>query len=56
MIQTIFVTHLHLPLYVRLMQLFGFAYLGPFGHFFHMLLDKVFKGKRDPKTVAKKVS
>ena len=37
------------------MQLFGFAYLGPFGHFFHMLLDKFFKGKRDPKTVAKKV-
>ncbi|XP_074272003.1 peroxisomal membrane protein PMP22-like [Silene latifolia] len=35
--------------------LFGCAYLGPFGHFFHMLLDKIFKGKKDPKTVAKKV-
>ncbi|KAL2931326.1 Peroxisomal membrane protein PMP22 [Bienertia sinuspersici] len=37
------------------LYLFGFAYLGPFGHFFHMLLDKVFKGKKDSKTVAKKV-
>lgn len=35
--------------------LFGFAYLGPFGHFLHTTLDKIFKGKRDPKTVAKKV-
>uniref|UniRef100_A0A5B6YP68 Putative Peroxisomal membrane protein n=1 Tax=Davidia involucrata TaxID=16924 RepID=A0A5B6YP68_DAVIN len=35
--------------------LFGFAYLGPFGHFFHILLDKLFKGKKDSKTVAKKV-
>lgn len=34
---------------------FGFAYLGPFGHFFHLLLDKLFKGKKDSKTVAKKV-
>lgn len=35
--------------------LFGAAYLGPFGHFFHILLDNIFKGKRDSKTVAKKV-
>ncbi|KAA8515526.1 hypothetical protein F0562_018863 [Nyssa sinensis] len=35
--------------------LFGFAYLGPFGHFFHILLDKISKGKKDSKTVAKKV-
>ncbi|EPS74437.1 hypothetical protein M569_00319, partial [Genlisea aurea] len=35
--------------------LFGAAYLGPFGHFFHILLDKLFKGKKDTKTVAKKV-
>ncbi|CAH9063247.1 unnamed protein product [Cuscuta europaea] len=35
--------------------LFGFAYLGPFGHFLHILLDKIFKGKKDPKTAAKKV-
>ncbi|XP_057471286.1 peroxisomal membrane protein PMP22 [Actinidia eriantha] len=34
---------------------FGVAYLGPFGHFLHMLLDKLFKGKKDTKTVAKKV-
>ncbi|KAJ4838752.1 Peroxisomal membrane protein pmp22 [Turnera subulata] len=36
--------------------LFGFAYLGPFGHFLHILLDKIFKGKKDTKTVAKKVT
>ncbi|XP_052622643.1 uncharacterized protein LOC122195668 [Lactuca sativa] len=36
-------------------QLFGCAYLGPFGHFYHLLLDKLFKGKKDTTTVAKKV-
>ncbi|TKY72175.1 Peroxisomal membrane protein PMP22 [Spatholobus suberectus] len=35
--------------------IFGAAYLGPFGHFFHLMLDKIFKGKKDSKTVAKKV-
>ncbi|KAK2644528.1 hypothetical protein Ddye_019723 [Dipteronia dyeriana] len=35
--------------------LFGVAYLGPFGHFLHIILDKIFKGKKDTKTVAKKV-
>lgn len=35
--------------------LFGLAYLGPFGHFLHLILDKIFKGKKDTKTVAKKV-
>ncbi|XP_059282447.1 LOW QUALITY PROTEIN: peroxisomal membrane protein PMP22-like [Lycium ferocissimum] len=35
--------------------LFGFAYLGPFGHFFHLFLDKLFKGKKDTTSVAKKV-
>ncbi|CAL0301148.1 unnamed protein product [Lupinus luteus] len=35
--------------------IFGAAYLGPFGHYYHTLLDKIFKGKRDSKTVAKKV-
>ncbi|PKA59035.1 Peroxisomal membrane protein PMP22 [Apostasia shenzhenica] len=35
--------------------IFGFAYGGPFGHFLHKLLDKIFKGKKDNKTVAKKV-
>ncbi|KAM7263051.1 hypothetical protein ACFE04_000734 [Oxalis oulophora] len=35
--------------------LFGAFYLGPFGHFLHKALDKIFKGKSDNKTVAKKV-
>ncbi|KAL7142806.1 hypothetical protein ABFS83_08G149100 [Erythranthe nasuta] len=35
--------------------LFGSAYLGPFGHYFHIMLDKIFKGKKDKTTVAKKV-
>ncbi|XP_009782824.1 peroxisomal membrane protein PMP22-like [Nicotiana sylvestris] len=35
--------------------LFGVVYLGPFGHFLHLVLDKIFKGKRDKSTVAKKV-
>ncbi|KAE9594695.1 hypothetical protein Lal_00043098 [Lupinus albus] len=35
--------------------IFGAAYLGPFGHYYHTILDKIFKGKRDSKTVAKKV-
>ncbi|KAJ0791522.1 hypothetical protein HanOQP8_Chr01g0006451 [Helianthus annuus] len=35
--------------------LFGCAYLGPFGHFYHTLLDKLFKGKKDNATVVKKV-
>ncbi|KAI3861623.1 hypothetical protein MKW98_000575 [Papaver atlanticum] len=34
--------------------LFGFAYGGPFGHYWHKLMEKIFKGK-DNKTVAKKV-
>ncbi|XP_058072352.1 peroxisomal membrane protein PMP22-like isoform X1 [Magnolia sinica] len=34
---------------------FGFAYGGPFGHFLHKLMDMIFKGKKDSKTVAKKV-
>ncbi|XP_020530121.1 peroxisomal membrane protein PMP22 isoform X2 [Amborella trichopoda] len=35
--------------------LFGFAYGGPFGHFMHKLMDIIFKGKKDSKTVVKKV-
>jgi peroxisomal membrane protein 2 len=35
--------------------LFGAFYLGPVGHFLHKALDKLFKGKSDNKTVAKKV-
>ncbi|KAL6197905.1 hypothetical protein ACLB2K_027697 [Fragaria x ananassa] len=40
---------------LALKVLFGVAYLGPFGHFLHLILDKIFKGKKDNKTVAKKV-
>ncbi|CAI9263075.1 unnamed protein product [Lactuca saligna] len=39
----------------KVANLFGCAYLGPFGHFYHLLLDKLFKGKKDTTTVAKKV-
>eukprot|EP00262_Sarcandra_glabra_P007468 TRINITY_DN20293_c0_g1_i2.p1 TRINITY_DN20293_c0_g1~~TRINITY_DN20293_c0_g1_i2.p1 ORF type:complete len:155 (+),score=27.12 TRINITY_DN20293_c0_g1_i2:150-614(+) len=35
--------------------IFGFAYGGPFGHFMHKLMDYIFKGKKDNKTIAKKV-
>ncbi|EEF33553.1 peroxisomal membrane protein 2, pxmp2, putative [Ricinus communis] len=38
-----------------LITLYGFAYGGPFGHFLHKLMDGIFKGKKDSKTVAKKV-
>ncbi|KAM0039343.1 hypothetical protein Hdeb2414_s0012g00381021 [Helianthus debilis subsp. tardiflorus] len=37
------------------MQLFGFAYLGPFGHYYHILLDKLFIGKKDSTTVSRKL-
>ncbi|XP_031499571.1 peroxisomal membrane protein PMP22-like [Nymphaea colorata] len=35
--------------------LYGFAYGGPFGHFFHKIMDIIFQGKKDNKTAAKKV-
>ncbi|KDO54076.1 hypothetical protein CISIN_1g029947mg [Citrus sinensis] len=38
-----------------LLMFYGFAYGGPFGHFLHKLMDIIFKGKKDKKTVAKKV-
>ncbi|KAL5542301.1 hypothetical protein UlMin_010011 [Ulmus minor] len=38
-----------------LMMLYGFAYSGPFGHFLHKLMDRIFKGKKGNETVAKKV-
>ncbi|KAJ4834121.1 hypothetical protein Tsubulata_012602 [Turnera subulata] len=38
-----------------LIMLYGFAYAGPFGHFLHKLMDTLFRGKKDNKTVAKKV-
>ena len=37
------------------MQLYGFAYSGPFGHFLHKLMEKIFKGEKGNDTVAKKV-
>jgi peroxisomal membrane protein 2 len=37
------------------MQILGAGYLGPVGHYFHIALEKIFKGKKDSKTVAKKV-
>ncbi|GMH28535.1 hypothetical protein Nepgr_030378 [Nepenthes gracilis] len=38
-----------------LIMLYGLLYSGPFGHFFHKLMDRIFKGKKGNKTVAKKV-
>ncbi|CAN8237964.1 unnamed protein product [Cochlearia groenlandica] len=35
--------------------IFAGGFLGPAGHYFHTFLDKFFKGKKDTKTVAKKV-
>ncbi|PIN15890.1 Peroxisomal membrane protein MPV17 [Handroanthus impetiginosus] len=43
------------PRRLLLLMLYGFAYSGPFGHFLHKLMDAIFKGKKDNKTVAKKV-
>ncbi|KAL9817440.1 hypothetical protein AtNW77_Chr4g0288681 [Arabidopsis thaliana] len=40
---------------ICLIYLYGFAYGGPFGHFFHKLMDTIFKGKKGNSTVAKKV-
>nr|ACU16363.1 unknown [Glycine max] len=40
---------------VLLFMLYGFAYSGPFGHFLHKLMDKIFKGEKGNDTVAKKV-
>ncbi|KAG6776786.1 hypothetical protein POTOM_016574 [Populus tomentosa] len=41
---------------ILLKVLFGFGYLGPFGHFLHLMLEKMFKGKKDTATVAKEVA
>ncbi|CAL5419976.1 unnamed protein product [Camellia sinensis] len=40
---------------VLLLMLYGLLYSGPFGHFFHKLMDLIFKGNKGNKTVAKKV-
>jgi hypothetical protein len=44
-----------IPCIIVGLQLFGFAYGGPFGHFWHKVLDYIFRGKKDTRTVAKKV-
>ncbi|KGN49094.1 peroxisomal membrane protein PMP22 [Cucumis sativus] len=41
---------------ILLKVLYGCLYLGPFAHYLHQILDKIFHGKRDTKTVAKKVA
>ncbi|KAI4342658.1 hypothetical protein MLD38_027254 [Melastoma candidum] len=38
-----------------LMMLYGSAYLGPFGHFLHKLMDILFRGKKGNRTIAMKV-
>ncbi|KAJ8498664.1 hypothetical protein OPV22_009216 [Ensete ventricosum] len=38
-----------------LIALYGFLHSGPFGHFFHKLMEKIFEGKKGKGTVAKKV-
>ncbi|KAG5560405.1 hypothetical protein RHGRI_003651 [Rhododendron griersonianum] len=40
---------------ILLLMLYGIMYSGPFGHFFHKMMDKIFKGKKGNTTVAKKV-
>lgn len=51
------VMHLLLSLeFGNSLQLYGIMYSGPFGHFFHKMMDKIFKGKKGNTTVAKKVN
>ncbi|XP_047336529.1 peroxisomal membrane protein PMP22 [Impatiens glandulifera] len=38
-----------------LLMLYGLVYSGPFGHFYHKLMDLIFKGKKGNSTVVKKV-
>ncbi|GAB4850869.1 hypothetical protein Ancab_030170 [Ancistrocladus abbreviatus] len=38
-----------------LIMLYGLLYSGPFGHFFHKLMDRIFEGKKGNTTVAMKV-
>ncbi|THU61310.1 hypothetical protein C4D60_Mb07t21950 [Musa balbisiana] len=38
-----------------LLMLYGFVYAGPFGHFLHKFMERLFKGKKGKDTVAKKV-
>jgi len=38
-----------------LLMLWGLCYSGPFGHFFHKFMDKLFPAARDSKTIVSKV-
>ncbi|XP_042513400.1 peroxisomal membrane protein PMP22-like [Macadamia integrifolia] len=38
-----------------LIMLYGLVYAGPLGHFFHKMMEKIFKGKKGNKTTAQKV-
>ncbi|RDX73625.1 Peroxisomal membrane protein PMP22 [Mucuna pruriens] len=38
-----------------LFMLYGLAYAGPFGHFLHKLMDRIFRGRKGNDTIAKKV-
>ncbi|KNA24138.1 hypothetical protein SOVF_018690 [Spinacia oleracea] len=38
-----------------LITIYGFFYIGPFGHFFHKVMDKIFRGKKGNTIVGKKV-
>ncbi|KAJ4956103.1 hypothetical protein NE237_012886 [Protea cynaroides] len=38
-----------------LIMLYGLAYAGPLGHFFHKLMENLFRGKKGNKTTAQKV-
>ncbi|KAH7858945.1 hypothetical protein Vadar_029683 [Vaccinium darrowii] len=40
---------------ILLLMLYGLIYSGPFGHFYHKLMDRIFKGKKGNTTVAQKV-
>ncbi|KAJ4773575.1 Peroxisomal membrane protein PMP22 [Rhynchospora pubera] len=40
---------------IFLIMLYGFGYAAPLGHFFHKLMEKIFKGKKGKETTAKKV-
>ncbi|KAG0579513.1 hypothetical protein KC19_4G104300 [Ceratodon purpureus] len=39
-----------------LLMLYGFCYSGPFGHYFHQFMNKLFPPSQDSKTIVSKVS
>lgn len=41
---------------LALIFLYGLCYAGPFGHFFHKLMECIFQGRRDGQTIVKKVA